>query len=471
MEIAMPDIIISENHSSPSRNVVCNTLDIRYYASRYQGHSKHSRLNFIASNCENLHADALKLLIDSLKQSGNTNMYEEITRKVGNSLGDNYVFDKNFFESTEKVMVQRLERAETELSQAKNRMVKESIRIGHMDIGHINMDRGYIQDALISYFRSREFFSAPMHNTEMCLAVAIASIALGLYRQAATYVNKIETLDDTCTKSKIRSVVGLNSLNEGQFRAAAKSFLDVDSSICGAFKEVLSGHDVATYACLCALASHTRADTRRCVLENKAFKPLLDLVPDVRILVQNFCSSNYSGCRHQLDLLKPMMMLDVHMAKHAETLHGKISERILIEYFTPYNSVDLRRMAEAFDTDLDSLEKSLAQLITKGSLTARIDSQAKTLIRREAADRLVTIAKIKRLAKIHTAEIRRSILRLSLFKQGFIISANEAKTNASFGSSAIGDRGEGGLAVNNDMELDPELVDQAGDDHGSDISD
>ena len=47
------------------------------------------------------------------------------------------------------------------------------------------------------------------------------------------------------------------------------------------------------------------------------------------------------------------------------------------QYFSPFSSVDLHRMAAAFNTTVPSLEDELTQLILDGQISARIDSNAK----------------------------------------------------------------------------------------------
>jgi len=452
--------------------VAVASLNLGAIASRYEGLAKFKRLEHIALHCSNYQTQAFQSLLRALKHSSNTSMYEEIARRTGQNLGEDYEFDKNWFETTEKRMQQRSERAEIELNQAKSRVVKESIRMGHMEVGNLLMERGLVQEALKSYFRSRDFFSTPQHNTDMCMAVAIASVNAGLLRQAVTYANKIETgLEDPVMRSKIRIIVGLNALLENQFRIAAKNFLEVDVS--ANFSSVLAAEEVAIYGCMCALATLPRGDLRRQLLESKSFKPLLDLVPEFKSLASSFCNSEYGACLSQLQQLKPLLLVDIHMNKSAETLCTTISDLILIQYFTPYNSIDLRRMAEAFSTDIATLENSLAQLISKGKLPARIDSQAKTMHRRQEDDRTITLAKVKKLAKMHTAEIQRGVLRLSLLQNNnFMVTAREGK------SSMAGGGGGGGLSMAGGsagagaggMDVDPEYADD-GEGGGDDVED
>ena len=51
----------------------------------------------------------------------------------------------------------------------------------------------------------------------------------------------------------------------------------------------------------------------------------------------------------------------------------------LSQYFSPYVSVDLHRMAVAFNTNVSALEDELTHLILDGQISARIDSHAKVV--------------------------------------------------------------------------------------------
>jgi len=59
------------------------------------------------------------------------------------------------------------------------------------------------------------------------------------------------------------------------------------------------------------------------------------------------------------------------------------SEALLLcawQYFSPYLSADMRKMAEAFNTTVSALEEELMQLILDGKISARIDSHNKAWI-------------------------------------------------------------------------------------------
>jgi COP9 signalosome complex subunit 1 len=68
------------------------------------------------------------------------------------------------------------------------------------------------------------------------------------------------------------------------------------------------------------------------------------------------------------------MLLDIHLHEHVESLLQKIREKALVQYFSPFTSVDMQEMAKAFNTTAVGLEKELSKLIFEGLIQARIDS-------------------------------------------------------------------------------------------------
>ena len=75
--------------------------------------------------------------------------------------------------------------------------------------------------------------------------------------------------------------------------------------------------------------------------------------------------------------LQPDLLLDVHLHDHVASLYQKIRSKAIVQYFSPFISVDLNTMAAAFNTDVVGLEKELSGLIMEGSIEARIDSHNK----------------------------------------------------------------------------------------------
>ena len=54
----------------------------------------------------------------------------------------------------------------------------------------------------------------------------------------------------------------------------------------------------------------------------------------------------------------------------------------VLQYFSPYVSADMSKMAEAFNTTVLDLENELMLLILDGQINARIDSHSKVCLSR-----------------------------------------------------------------------------------------
>ncbi|KAI3848177.1 hypothetical protein MKW92_016286 [Papaver armeniacum] len=124
-------------------------------------------------------------------------------------------------------------------------------------------------------------------------------------------------------------------------------FLETGPELANTYPEVIAPQDVATYGGLCALSSFDRADK---VIDNFNFRNFLELVPEVREIINDFYSSRYASCLEFLENLKANYMAISHQYTH------------------PFVSVDLRMMADAFKTDVSGLEKELEALITDNQI-------------------------------------------------------------------------------------------------------
>ena len=118
----------------------------------------------------------------------------------------------------------------------------------------------------------------------------------------------------------------------------------------------------------------------------------------MRELINDFYSSRYASCLNHLDKLKvlnygisvhvlivavlqPDLHLDIHLYDHVDSLYQRIRNKALVQYFSPFISVDMNTMAAAFNTSVQGLEKEIAKLIMEGLIQARIDSHNKVCLR------------------------------------------------------------------------------------------
>lgn len=405
-------------------------MDLSTYAQRYDGPNRIERLIFIAYRSTSSF-EALSLLITELLTGINTDMYKKVTSNAIALFPNEFVLDNNWVETTNSKCMIKLEKLESELTVAKNSMIKESIRTAYNQLAEFYTRRGNLQEALKGYIRTRDYCTTARHNIEMCMNVIAVSIQLGNFRHITSYINKAEGISDSSPliKSKIKIASGLVALHDSQFKVAARKFLDIEIDAGGQFGDIISAEDIAVYGTILGLATLDRKELRTCLVENSNFKCFTELVPVMRQLIQDFFSGNYSSFFSRLSDFKSNLYLDIYLSAYTDELLIQISDRILIQYFSPYNTVDMTKMSIALGYDLPTLEKTLSKLISTNKISGRIDSQAHTLHRCTLNDRNLTVQKVLRVSRQHIADTRRNILRLSLLKNGLTISSTASSSS------------------------------------------
>lgn len=400
-------------------------MDVEAYAALYSGRTKISRLVFIAERCGNqsMQLEALRMAYDEIKKGEDTSLYREVAAKIGGCLGPQYELDQAWAEAVDRRAEQRKEKLENELNGYRTNLIKESIRMGYNDFGDFYYAHGQLGDAFKNYVRTRDYCTTSKHITQMCLNVILVSIELGQFMHVSNYVGKAEQKAeqapdslDAVTVAKLRCASGLAHLDGKKYKLAARKFLETGTELGNNYTEVIAPQDVATYGGLCALASFDRTELKNKVIDNINFRNFLELVPEVRELINDFYASHYASCLEYLENLKPNLLLDIHLHDHIETLYTQIRHKAIIQYTHPFISVDLHMMADAFKTSVAGLEKELEALITDNQIQARIDSHNKILYARHADQRNVTFQRALQTGLEFDRDVKAMLLRANLIK-------------------------------------------------------
>ena len=378
------------------------SIDIEKYAQMYDGWNKVLRLLFIADHLPSrLKVDALQIVLNYLKENTlNTQLYmkvyadrQQAVEKQLASDGNNDAqnvndhtgpLDQQWIELTNQRAQLKLEKLDTDLKNSKPDSTKESIRRAHEDLGDHHLNIGDLNKALDCYSRAGDYCTSGENVLSVYLNAIKVSIYLKDWSSVLSYVCKAEIHRDDSVMSpiatKLHCAAGLTNLASRKYGQAAREFVQCkfehfsknDSS------DFLSVNNVAVYGVLCTLASLSRDQLRK-VIQNMRFKPFLETEPQLREAFSQFYDEKYGDCLSILDALKDNCLLDLYLAPHVNTLYSSIRNRALIQFFFPYISVDLHRIATAFNTDVESMEKEIKQMILDGQLEARIDSVNKFL--------------------------------------------------------------------------------------------
>ncbi|CAG2241230.1 COPS1 [Mytilus edulis] len=353
-----------------------SSIDLEQYASQYSGLAKLNRLLFISDHCPPLKVEALRMALSYVLTTYNTNLYQQVHRKLqeavssSSSLPDAVAgivhnvpgLDTQWIEITSKKAALKLEKLDTDLKNYKSNSIKESIRRGHDDLGDHYLDCGDLSNALKCYSRARDYCTSPKHVVNMCLNVIKVSVYLQNWSHVQSYVNKAESTPE------------------------------------------MTEH------------AHAKDGGQSVLTKLKSFKLFLELEPQLRDIIHKFYESSYAQCLRLLTEIKDTLLLDMYLASHVNTLYTQIRNRALCQYFSPYLSADMRKMAEAFNTTITDLEDELMQLILDGQINARIDSHNKILYAKDTDQRSSTFEKSLAMGKEYQRRTKALILRSAILK-------------------------------------------------------
>jgi len=430
-----------------------SSLDLETYITSYKGMAKLHRLLFIADRCPSLQLEALRMALTFVMSTFNTSSYQIIHRKLSDAITSGSVLpdaiagfirnvpplDSVWMDATSKRAAQKLEKLDTDLKNYRGNSIKESIRRGHDDLGDHYLECGDLHNALKCYSRARDYCTNAKHLINTCLNVIKVSIYLNNWPHVLNYTKKAEGLLENEMKNSssqtqpiplLDCAAGLVQLAAKKYKEAAKHFLKCQFDNCD-FPEVMSTNNIAVYGSLCSLATFSRAELQKSVISSSSFKLFLELEPQAREMLHAFYASKYGACLKILNDMKDTLLLDIYLAKHVNYLYTQIRNRALCQYFSPYVSADMNKMAVAFNTDVADLENELMQLILDGQINARIDSHNKVLYAKDINSRQHTFEKALTVGEEYQKNAAFLILRSAVIKNRIHVqSANTQSSTA-----------------------------------------
>ncbi|CAK9113167.1 unnamed protein product [Durusdinium trenchii] len=404
------------------------TEDLEAYSGQYGTHGAIQRLQFIASQTSkaNLKIDALKLCLDLLKRTTNCKGYTEAHNCLKELLEGNDaalpIYDQVWVDATQKQNGILKELYEQDLSQARASQMKENIRGCYHQLTNLCLEQGDYAAAEKYLAKSREFCVEPQAVFATCMTIIRLRALQRQYSDIQNFTSKAHhtPFKDDSSQSKIFAAYGLYNMATGKYRDAATSFSQVKPQDLGtAFSDLLSPQDVALYGVLCALGSLDRAEVQQKLLDSQTFRECLDMAPQIRDLAVDFCNCRYAACLSSLGKLQEPLSLDVHLHGQVANLCEQIRNKGIVQYFAPFMSVSLHRMAEAFNTDVESIQREVAKLIGQRQLDAKIDSHRKILHASHADHRRATYQNALRVSGDFLDSTHALILRMNLLKHDF----------------------------------------------------
>ena len=403
-------------------------------------------------------------------------------------------------ERENRVTRQNLENA---VLRAKAEAVKEPMRVALVDLGMFFLEAGDTTNALKTLVQVKDVCATQSQHLDAAVRVLEAALEAGNYGTAGMHAPRAEhlatvmlssvqasassssgaaaatttTTTTTTTTAKTTALAALNKimctqalvdLDRKKYRAAARAFAGVvrDAPVV----RVLSHEDVATYAVVCALATFSRSEIVSHVLDNAAFKPMMEAVPAVRALATAFVDSDYSTLVSGLSAAKSLLALDPHLGPHVDALVSDIRMQAVSQAVAPYSTVLLSELARVFATSETAMEAEVAHLIAKGVVKARIDSQNKMVVARGEDQRDAAFARAVTVGEDYVRETKAAMFRASLLEHNAVFAVGSGGfAGAGRGGSGSGSgRGRqpqagGGMGFGGHMDFDAYHDDGGGD--------
>ncbi|KAI9894067.1 MAG: hypothetical protein M1814_004837 [Vezdaea aestivalis] len=403
-------------------------FDLDTHISNYEGRGKLERLLYIGQHSTLLGPDALRQGITLSKLGLDIPRYLSLVSTLAAvSPSDPFATpDQAWIDGTTATVTRESERKEAELSGYKNNLIKESIRMGYEDLARHCIASGDLTTAYKCSQRMRDHCISPQN----ILDAHMLQIRIALYRAdfigAQSLVQKCRHLPAPPEMlalyiNRLHAALGLAQLQSSNILDAAISFLAVDPSIGNSFSTHLTPTDIAAYATLCSLASLSRVDLQRRVLNSSTFRALLDLDPPLRRAITAFVAGTYSTALTILNSYRTDWALDPYLAPLLPALFAEIRKKSLALYFEPFRKVLLREVARAFETEEKVMVKEVVRLIDAGVLKARVDLEAGVVVRVDdngRASREGLVTEVLQGAEGFEREAKARLLRFAILGAG-----------------------------------------------------
>ncbi|ORX58618.1 PCI-domain-containing protein [Piromyces finnis] len=427
MEIDKMNIDDNEVHPTDSKY---KSFDLENYAANYKGRNRINRLIFIANSCNQLSVQALKLLLKYIKEDTyDINNYLKYQEKYQNITNDPTI-DIEWTEKVKKLINEEQKKIDSSVTPTNDIDLKrENIRLLNKMQGDLCYKCGNIKDAQKYYNKNKDFSNTSQHLIETYVDLIKTYFDQLDEMNVKTYITKIEsktseTKKNTDLKNIMKCYTGLCNVRQKNYKSAARIFTEIDIELNDINPEIIAPNDIAIYGGLCALVAFTRSELKNKVIENTKFKTFLELEPQILDLIKAFYNSKYITMLEILDSIKSSLLLDIHLKAHVEDLYKIINEKAFVQYFSPFQTVDMNKMAKSFNMSVTELQEKLVKLIASNSIKARIDSHNKILYAKRADQRNNLFRKTLKLGEENKQIINDLLLRMKMEEKKMIVTKN-----------------------------------------------
>ncbi|KAJ1971218.1 cop9 signalosome complex subunit [Dimargaris verticillata] len=361
------------------------------YAQSYAGPMRLARLLFIINEHPELRGSAFQSLVHELHQNTiNVALYTQVYELLADSYANDAwaasipSMDCSWLEQTQQRNRDTLERLESELKGHRNHLLKDSVRLGYLELGEFYLQTGDTNAATKCYLRAREYCAHPTQYMDLFVRLMTLGLLTKQWPLVTTYLQRLSTYTfktkpTPALQEQVLCIQALLHIRQGNYAEAVDHLTQLPRDPDQFSPQILSTRDVATLAVLCALADQPRSYIQNILRYNHRFKLYLETSTLAKHLIAAFHRSQFNQARAYLDTIVRTLAQDMFLAETASSMQEKIHTAMLLAYMRPYSVIDMRQMAMAFEIPSDKLEQHVFDLLSANRLTAQIDGQTKVI--------------------------------------------------------------------------------------------
>ncbi|KAJ1301192.1 hypothetical protein OPQ81_003602 [Rhizoctonia solani] len=445
----------AEAQKPVKRNIIVDDqhpFDLELYISCYKGQAAIKRLRFIAANSTTLQADALRLAIEQVKTANiDVNLYQQLVTEYNAlpSIHKQITLDQDWMARVKAAKDAEGDRLQVELKTYTTNLIKESTRMAYRDLGNFYRSFGDTGNALKHYSKGRESCTTAGHVLQMNMAAVELLVEQLNFAQIYSYVFKAESaLESASTgaagptsgkgadkpdveyeraRSKLQLASGIAQLGQGNFQKAAWTFLKLEKNVDDWLGTLVAPADIAIYGTLSALATLSRSQIKASVVESDTFTYFIEQEPYVREIIDAYTANNFKVVLELLDRHSSRHGLDIVLAPHIGLLTSLIRDRALVLYTTPFTSIRLQRLADAFGLSLSDVEAHIVRLVREGQVKGRVDAHEKVLIATQVDARAELFQRALKAGVENEATSRKLILRMKLIQNDLVVKVSKSQ--------------------------------------------
>eukprot|EP01083_Nonionella_stella_P175432 610842_1 len=423
-----------------------NALNITKYASHYSGKVKIDRLLHIARVCPTKKKECYRLAVEEVRKGIDVGIYDRVMESAQKLLGANECqFDGNWMSTQSQTNEKQVRYLEDEIQRWRNLSNREKICSSYLEAAQYCVSIGNFNTAISRYIEAKSYAGDTQMLLDINLKIMVTSIQSGQFghvkSEASHALASEDIFKDNKFKSKVLCCLALYNLYNGRYDMAVHNLIECHFSVHNVFKEILSGSDIALYGGLCALASFSRLQLKKSVLDNTEFKRFLELQPKVGALIQNFYDSEYGKVMSGLNGLRNDMIVDLYLFPRVDHLLTAIRGKALVQYFSPYSAMDINKMASSFKVPVNEMEQELAVCIGDSHIKAKIDSHNKIVYASKTNKRNELFQNVLNLGEDFERDMKAVLLRTSLIRNQCIVSQSRADWMDSYEMDGDGQAG------------------------------